>query len=758
MGTLEWLPLDREQRNLLFYGGIGLLLLLLGIFFCFEKNVFHKTRNAERLYLSLVMLIAYVWTLTTTISYESETVDGEGKSDFDLMAEKHPFLKLLPTTLEFTVVTLVATGALLNVVESKVRKFTGSWPLAERFIVPSYRAKRKVQEIRRIMHKIEKTTNFLAFQVQPWMFPVFAILYFFFKSAAESSLIVAYMVMGILVIFLFLVTFFFLKNFANNVVGGVNVSRRRRIEEIFVEATLAVETRDELNYIVVNVNLAEVLSEAPTSTIKFFSSPGTLSIMSTVTKAIVLDALQKRGASGVQKEIADIFFSCRGAKLTKLKNIIDTGSDYHNLLKLMDDVTEVSLRMDVLDHISREARRAVEENGGKKLGTKTLSDVDDTLYCSAGKFPVGVDKRLPRRCIYPGVFKFLEVLDKVGNLSGAEYVTVSVEPVQQEYSSRYSFGADGREGAGGDGELEIKPDLEHIATTTSLLKLRRGMDGSHVVKSKKTFLLSDPSSCNLVFLSARPHLYKELTEQKSYRRFRRYVKDGRLHKMPTLLPGRLLPGTKAFLLSPILKSESWRAVGDTKFATFCSYSALYPEYDFVFIGDNGQGDLYAAQKMIDFCADPVYNCDLRGVFIHQVQPRSEELRVPAKGSQGDASDFEVFRTYVGAAVASHEKSLINVCDLHKVALAAINDFDDMRALHPEHDFEVLTEQLSADVAAVNKVLENSGEGGFATLGIKSVSHLATMASSGLGRDSALMATVGGDEHNSLNSSLLSTVV
>lgn len=120
MGTLEWLPLDREQRNLLFYGGIGLLLLLLGIFFCFEKNVFHKTRNAERLYLSLVMLIAYVWTLTTTISYESETVDGEGKSDFDLMAEKHPFLKLLPTTLEFTVVTLVATGALLNVVEVRM--------------------------------------------------------------------------------------------------------------------------------------------------------------------------------------------------------------------------------------------------------------------------------------------------------------------------------------------------------------------------------------------------------------------------------------------------------------------------------------------------------------------------------------------------------------------------------------------------------------------------------------------------------------
>ena len=100
MGTLEWLPLDREERNLLFYGGIGLLLGLLGIFFCFEKNMLHRTRNAERLYLSLVMLCAYVWTLTTTISYESETVDDDGKSDFDKMAELHPFIKLLPTVSE----------------------------------------------------------------------------------------------------------------------------------------------------------------------------------------------------------------------------------------------------------------------------------------------------------------------------------------------------------------------------------------------------------------------------------------------------------------------------------------------------------------------------------------------------------------------------------------------------------------------------------------------------------------------------------
>lgn len=29
------------------------------------------------------------------------------------------------------------------------------------------------------------------------------------------------------------------------------------------------------------------------------------------------------------------------------------------------------------------------------------------------------------------------------------------------------------------------------------------------------------------------------------------------------------------------------------------YARLYPEYNFVFFGDDGQGDVYAAEKMVD---------------------------------------------------------------------------------------------------------------------------------------------------------------
>jgi len=180
--------MSRDDRNTLFYGGIALLLGLLGIFFGFESTPFHKTRAAERMYLSVVMLVAFAWIIASTISFENEEVDDEGDTDFDKMVKEHPFIKLLPATLEFTVVTLVATAALLNAVESDIRKFTGSWPLDERFIVPSYSAKRKVQTIALVMNEINKTTNFLAFRIPVSLVPVFAIVYFFFKSAAEVRL------------------------------------------------------------------------------------------------------------------------------------------------------------------------------------------------------------------------------------------------------------------------------------------------------------------------------------------------------------------------------------------------------------------------------------------------------------------------------------------------------------------------------------------------------------------------------------------
>ena len=46
---------------------------------------------------------------------------------------------------------------------------------------------------------------------------------------------------------------------------------------------------------------------------------------------------------------------------------------------------------------------------------KILSDVDDTLFSSGGKYPAGIDDRFPAHCLYPGVLEFFKELD-IGTL------------------------------------------------------------------------------------------------------------------------------------------------------------------------------------------------------------------------------------------------------------------------------------------------------------------------------------------------------
>ncbi|CAJ1449365.1 unnamed protein product, partial [Effrenium voratum] len=108
---------------------------------------------------------------------------------------------------------------------------------------------------------------------------------------------------------------------------------------------------------------------------------------------------------------------------------------------------------------------------------------------------------------------------------------------------------------------------------------------------------ADEPSSNLVFLSARPHVYKDLSESKSFRKFQELFATGKLHCVPTLLPGSLALGIEAVIKALFLAAHGWKEVGRGKKKTFEMYKALYGEYDFIFFGDNGQGDLLAGQLM-----------------------------------------------------------------------------------------------------------------------------------------------------------------
>merc|ERR1712070_694544 len=104
-------------------------------------------------------------------------------------------------------------------------------------------------------------------------------------------------------------------------------------------------------------------------------------------------------------------------------------------------------------------------------------------------------------------------------------------------------------------------------------------------------------------------------------------------------------------------------MAEKKFRNFVEYKDIYPEYSFVFIGDNGQGDLRAGIKMIQECFDVV-----EAVFIHIVQPleltrgwSDYEKLLPEQKAK-----IRFFHDYVEAATLAAGDGLISDGDLLEV--------------------------------------------------------------------------------------------
>lgn len=62
-----------------------------------------------------------------------------------------------------------------------------------------------------------------------------------------------------------------------------------------------------------------------------------------------------------------------------------------------------------------------------------VSDIDDTLMCSGGKYPAGRDMRYPHNCVYPGILAFYNELD-VGHVQRSE-IQVETRVMQQAKGS-----------------------------------------------------------------------------------------------------------------------------------------------------------------------------------------------------------------------------------------------------------------------------------------------------------------------------------
>lgn len=235
-------------------------------------------------------------------------------------------------------------------------------------------------------------------------------------------------------------------------------------------------------------------------------------------------------------------------------------------------------------------------------------------------------------------------------------------------------------------------------------------------------------SANIVFLSARPHIYKDLAEHKSYRLFMETFNKGQLHSVPTLLPGSLGRGLWSVLGALCCQSKGWKPVGKQKAKAFQHYQALYKEYDFVFCGDNGQGDLLAGECMLatqevhgnhfvegeaDTASDssdredtdaitssrwekyhrrpvPSSQPHLLAILIHEVLPVEQclalepvEKRTADWSKQLASKGIFLHATYAGAALALYNIGILTAMQLRSVTVSALDDFDRARMMFPE---------------------------------------------------------------------------
>jgi hypothetical protein len=153
---------------------------------------------------------------------------------------------------------------------------------------------------------------------------------------------------------------------------------------------------------------------------------------------------------------------------------------------------------------------------------------------------------------------------------------------------------------------------------------------------------------DLTFLSARPDEVTGIVKNRTHRTLR----DNGVKEASVLLGS----------LTGLINHE---AMARKKMENFEDYARIYPEYDFTWVGDSGQGDAMLGEMMLDKHPEKI-----KGVFIHDVVGLSQEKRDEMR-----TRGIRVFDTYLGAAIEAHELGLMSDDGLSRVASASEEGFE-----------------------------------------------------------------------------------
>ena len=122
--------------------------------------------------------------------------------------------------------------------------------------------------------------------------------------------------------------------------------------------------------------------------------------LSVRSRAILIKAMQiGRTRPRHERAIRDLILATSGPDLTHLKRHIDRTNDHRDLTELLfHDLDKRDIVQQILQHFEYQGQLHPSPE------FRVISDVDDTIYCN------WVDRRYPRRTVYPGVLQLHQEL------------------------------------------------------------------------------------------------------------------------------------------------------------------------------------------------------------------------------------------------------------------------------------------------------------------------------------------------------------
>ena len=376
-----------------------------------------------------------------------------------------------------------------------------------------------------------------------------------------------------------------------------------------------------------------------------------LSILTVESRVIVLHSLQLlklKANPKAENWVKNIILNTTQDDLSTVKTLMDSKGDYFCMTKLIyNDLKSDVIRDEILAHIRKEA--AVLQ-AHRRMGTKKSKK----------------RKHLAWR-------KILSDVDDTLLSSGGSYPA----GVDKRYAKKVVY----------PGVLGFYREMD--LGTQGPDEWPEGREG------------------NLVFLSARPHVYKDMSEKANFKKFEKMRAtggDGKkgMHATPSLLAGDIASGTQYII------SNNFESLAVKKFDNFKRYVSIYPEYTHVFVADNGQGDVRAGDMMFD-----KYPYELEAMYVHVVQDRMKTHGYDPAAFRKKGFFPCYFTTYPEAAL--HAATVANppqisMKGLRRICCEANSDFQEI----PENKWATIRtkaerrQELNQALWRANFALEKEG--------------------------------------------------